>query len=148
LVGNEVVYYNGFKQSEVGGTYGLQKLGIHNVGVFFTRDILLDVLAYRGADRLPIDYVITPDDVQGALSRQGTREPGEEDVVLFYTRHGKLWMKDNAEYNKGCAGPGVTMAKWLIDKKVCLVGADQLVVDKEEDHLSSGPLGGRHLLKM
>jgi len=48
LIGNEVVYYNGLKQSDVGGTYGLQKLGIHNVGVFFTRGILLDVLAYKG----------------------------------------------------------------------------------------------------
>ena len=31
IIGNETVYYNGFKQSEVGGAYGLQKLGIHNV---------------------------------------------------------------------------------------------------------------------
>ena len=37
LIGNEVVYYNGLKQSEVGGAYGLQKLGIHNVDVFFTQ---------------------------------------------------------------------------------------------------------------
>ena len=129
LVGDEVVYYNGFKQSEVGGAYGLQKLGIHNVGVFFTRGILLDVLAYKGGERLPIGYIITPDDVQGALSRQGTREPGEGDVVLFHTGHGKLWMKDNAEYNKGCPGPGVTTAKWLIDKRVCLVGGDQWAVE-------------------
>jgi kynurenine formamidase len=129
LIGNEVVYYNGLKQSDVGGTYGLQKLGIHNVGVFFTRGILLDVLAYKGGDRLPIGYGITPADVQGTLARQGVREPGEGDVVLFYTGHGKLWMKDNAEYNKGCPGPGVTVAKWLIDKKICLVGGDNWPVE-------------------
>jgi hypothetical protein len=129
LIGDEVVYYNGLKQADVGGAYGLQKLGVHNVGVFFTRGILIDVLGYKGGDRLPSGYVITPDDVQGALSRQGTREPGEGDVVLFYTGHGKLWMNDNAEYNKGCPGPGVTVAKWLIDKKVCLVGADQWAVE-------------------
>ena len=124
LVGNEVIYYNGFKQSDVGGAYGLQKLGIHNVGVFFTRGVLIDVLSYKGGDRLPIGYVITPEDVRGALSRQGTREPGEGDVVLFYTGHSKLWMKDNAEYNKGEPGPGVTAGKWLIERNVCLVGAD------------------------
>jgi kynurenine formamidase len=129
LIGSEVVYYNGLKQSDVGGAYGLKKLGIHNVGVFFTRGILLDVLAYKGGDRLPIGYVITPDDVRGALSRQGIREPGEGDVVLFHTGHGKLWMQDNAEYNKGCPGPGVTVAKWLIDKKICLVGADSWPVE-------------------
>jgi kynurenine formamidase len=129
VIGNEVVYYNGLKQSDVGGTYGLQKLGIHNVGVFFTRGILLDVLAYKGADRLPFDYVITPADVQGTLARQGVREPGEGDVVLFHTGHGKLWMKDNVTYNKGCPGPGATAAKWLIDKKICLVGGDTWAVE-------------------
>ena len=69
LIGDEVVYYNGLKQADVGGAYGLQKLGVHNVGVFFTRGILIDVLGYKGGDRLPSGYVITPDDVQGALSR-------------------------------------------------------------------------------
>jgi hypothetical protein len=72
-------------------------------------------------------YVITPADVQGALAHQGTREPGEEDVVLFHTGHSKLWMKDNAEFNKGYPGIGVTTAKWLIEQKVCLVGADSSV---------------------
>jgi kynurenine formamidase len=129
LIGTEVVYYNGLKQSDVGGAYGLKKLGVHNVGVFFTRGILLDVLAFKGGDRLPLGYIITPEDVQGTLARQGTREPGEGDVVLFYTGHGKLWMKDNAEYNKGCPGPGVTVAKWLIDKKICLVGGDTWPVE-------------------
>jgi kynurenine formamidase len=129
LIGDEVVYYNGLKQSDVGGTYGLKKLGVHNVGVFFTRGVLLDVLAYIGGDRLPIDYVITPADVQGTLARQGVREPGEGDVVLFHTGHGKLWMKDNVAYNKGCPGPGVTAAKWLIDKKICLVGGDNWAVE-------------------
>jgi kynurenine formamidase len=129
LIGDEVVYYNGLKQSEVGGAYGLKKLGVQNVGVFFTRGILLDVLAYRGGERLPIGSVITPEDVQGALARQGIREPGEGDVVLFHTGHGKLWMQDNPEYNKGCPGPGVTVAKWLIDKKICLVGGDSWAVE-------------------
>jgi kynurenine formamidase len=128
-IGNEVVYYNGFKQSDVGGAYGLQRLGIQNVGVFFTRGVLLDVLAYKGGERLPLGYVITPQDVQATLARQGIKEPGEGDVVLFHTGHGKLWMKDNVEYNKGAPGPGVSVAKWLIDRKICLVGADSWPVE-------------------
>lgn len=129
LIGDEVVYYNGFKQSDVGGSYGLKKLGVHNAGVFFTRGILLDVLAYKGGDRLPIGYVISLEDIQGTLARQGIREPGEGDVVLFHTGHGKLWMKDNAEYNKGSPGPGTTVAKWLIEKEICLVGGDSWPVE-------------------
>jgi len=112
-----VTYYNGFKQSEVGGAYGLQKLGVHNVRPFFTRGILIDVLALKGVDMLQAGYVITPADVQAALQRQGTREPGEGDVVLFRTGWGKLWMKDNAKFTAGTPGMGVTVARWLIEKR-------------------------------
>src|SRR5262245_19770830 len=129
VIGSDVVSYNGLKQSEVGGTYGLLKLGVHHGGVCFTRGVLLDVLALKGGERLPLGYVITPEDVQATLARQAVQEPGEGDVVLFHTGHGKLWMKDNVEYNKGSPGPGVSVAKWLIDKKICLVGGDSWPVE-------------------
>lgn len=125
LIGTEPVYYNGFKQSAVGGTYGLKKLGVHNVRPFFTRGILIDALGPTGGDRLPIGHVVTVADVQAALARQGVREPGEGDVALVRTGHGRLWMKDNAEFNRGAPGIGVSVAKWLIDRKVCVVGTDQ-----------------------
>ncbi len=38
-------------------------------------------------------------------------------------------MKDNAESNKGEPGPGVTTAQWLIERKICLVGADSWAVE-------------------
>jgi len=95
---------------------------------FFTRGILLDVLALKG-DRLPINYVITVDDIQQTLRRQGTKEPGEGDAVLFRTGHGKLWKKDNAEFNKGCPGPGLTAGRWLADRKIAAVGADTWPVE-------------------
>ena len=122
-------YYNGLTQEEVGGTYGLQKLGVEHLRPFFTRGILIDVLALKGGDRLPIDYVITVADIQAALKRQNTREPGEGDAVLFHTGHGSLWKKDNVEYNKGCPGPGLTAGRWLADKKIAVVGADTWPVE-------------------
>jgi kynurenine formamidase len=128
-VGNDIRYYNGLTQAEVGGAYGLQKLGVHNLGPIFTRGILLDVATYKGTDRLPIDYIITQDDVIQTLRRQGIREPGEGDVVLFHTGHSKLWKKHNDEYNKGCPGPGKTVANWLVEKKVVVVGADTWPVE-------------------
>jgi kynurenine formamidase len=131
MVANDgkIRYYNGLTQDEVGGTYGLKKLGIENCRPFFTRGILLDVLALKGGERLPIDYVITVADIQATLQRQKIKEPGEGDAVLFRTGHGKLWKKDNAEYNKGCPGPGITAGRWLADKKVCVVGADTWPVE-------------------
>jgi hypothetical protein len=128
-VGNAIRYYNGFTQEQVGGAYGLQKLGIHNLGPIFTRGIMLDVAAFKATDRLPTNYVITMADVMGTLRMQGTREPGEGDVVLFHTGHSKLWKKFNDEYNKGCPGPGKTVANWLVDKKIMVVGADTWPVE-------------------
>jgi kynurenine formamidase len=128
-VGNTVRYYNGFTQEQVGGAYGLQKLGIHNLGPIFTRGIMLDLAAYKATTRLPTNYVVTMDDVMKTLQRQGTREPGEGDVVLFYTGHSTLWKKYNDEYNKGCPGPGKTVANWLVDKKIMVVGADTWPVE-------------------
>jgi kynurenine formamidase len=131
MVGGDgkIRYYNGLTQEEVGGAYGLKKLGIENLKPFFTRGILLDVLATKGGDRLPIGYVITMADVRATLQRQGTREPGEGDAVLFRTGHAKLWKKDNAEYNKGCPGPGATVGKWLAERKVAVVGGDTWPVE-------------------
>jgi kynurenine formamidase len=125
----KIRYYNGLTQDEVHGTYGLKKLGIENLPPFFTRGVLLDVLALKGGERLPINYVITVDDIQQTLRRQNVREPGEGDVVLFRTGHGKLWKKDNAEFNKGCPGPGLTAGRWLVDRKVVVVGADTWPVE-------------------
>jgi kynurenine formamidase len=123
-------YYNGLTQEEVGGTYGLQKLGIENLRPFFTRGILVDVLGLKGGgDRLPIDYVITVADIEAALKKQGTRPPGEGDAVIFHTGHGTLWKKNNAEFNKGCPGPGLTAGRWLVDKKIAVVGADTWPVE-------------------
>jgi kynurenine formamidase len=129
VVGNEIRYYNGFTQEQVGGAYGLKKLGVHNIKPFFTRGILLDVLALKGGERLPIGYVITVDDIKQTLSKQGIKEPGEGDVVMFRTGHIKLWKKDNVEYNKGCAGPGETAARWLVERKIACVGADTWPVE-------------------
>lgn len=128
-VGHEIRYYNGFTQEQVGGAYGLKKLGVHNVKPFFTRGILLDILSLKGGERLPIGYVITVEDMQQALSKQNLKEPAAGDVVLFRTGHIKLWKQDNVEFNKGHAGPGETAARWLVERKVACVGADTWAVE-------------------
>ncbi|MGE3536444.1 MAG: cyclase family protein [Candidatus Tectimicrobiota bacterium] len=128
-VGNEIRYYNGLTQEQVGGAYGLKKLGIHNVKPFFTRGLLLDILRLKGGERLPTGYVITVDDIKQALSSQQIKEPAAGDVVLFRTGHIKLWKKDNAEFNKGHAGPGETAARWLAERQVACVGADTWAVE-------------------
>jgi len=127
-VGNEDRFYNGFKLSEFKDAYGLKKLGVENVGVFFTRGVLLDVAGVRRAKRLPVGYVITPDDLESCLHAANLEiHPG--DVVLIHTGHAQLWMKDNETYGAGEPGIGMAAAKWLTERKVCLIGADTWAVE-------------------
>ncbi len=145
-VDGEDLFYNGFKLSEFGDSYGLKKLGVENVGVFFTRGILLDVAAYKGVDRLEVGYIITVEDIEGTLKKQGLTAIQEGDVVLFHTGHGKLWMKDNATYNSGEPGPGLTAIKWLIDKKIVMAGADSWAVEAVPGEDKDRPFEGHQWL--
>jgi kynurenine formamidase len=122
-VNGEDLFYNGFKLSDIGDAYGLKKLGIENVGVIFTRGILLDVAGYKGVERLEAGYIITVEDIQGTLAKE-KMDIQEGDVVLFHTGHGTLWVTDNQQYQAGQPGPGITAIKWLIEKKIVMVGSD------------------------
>jgi kynurenine formamidase len=116
-------FYNGFKRSQFGTAYGLEKLGIENVGVFFTRGVLLDVAAARGVDRMKSGEVITVHDLESALKiqRVGVQEG---DIVVIRTGFGQLWMKDNGAYSAGEPGLGMEAARWLCERKIVLVGTD------------------------
>ncbi len=127
-VGDQDVFYNGFKLSEFGDTYGLKKLGIENVGPIFTRGVLLDIAALKKERSLPAGYAITPDDLKRALKQAGT-ELRAGDAVLIHTGHGFWWQKDNKKYADGEPGIGLAAAKWLSEQKVVLVGADNWAVE-------------------
>ena len=122
------LFYNGFDLAEFGDTYGFTKLGVENVGVFFTRGILLDVAKVRKTERLEGGYVVTPADLTKAETLTGTKiEPA--DAVFLRTGHGQLWMVDNETYGTTEPGLGVASAKWLTDRKICLVGADTWAIE-------------------
>ncbi len=119
----EDIFYNGLKGSDIRTPYGFTKLGIENVGVFFTRGILLDIARFKSVEFLDGEYIITIDDIQGTLAAQQL-VIREGDAVFFRTGHGRLWMVDNDRYSATEPGPGLAAVKWLIEKKVILLGAD------------------------
>jgi kynurenine formamidase len=121
-------FYNGFKRSQFGDAYGLEKLGVENVGVFYTRGVLIDVARHKGMDRLEPGHVITAKDLQDALKRQSVAVT-EGDAVFIRTGHGTLWMKDNKKYGDGEPGIGMEAAKWLSAQKIVLTGADTWAVE-------------------
>jgi kynurenine formamidase len=122
-IGGDDYFYNGFKRSQFGTAYGLEKLGIENVGVMFTRGVLLDVAAVRGVARLKSGEVVTAGDLEKAQTA-GTVTIGEGDVVLIRTGHGQLWMKDNTAFAAGEPGIGMEAGRWLADRKIVMVGSD------------------------
>ncbi len=127
-VNGEDIFYNGFKRHEFSTAYGLLKLGVENIGVFFTRGILLDIAKHRGVKRMQQGEVITVDDLEACLGKAKLEiRPG--DAVFFHTGHGQLWMKDNDAYNRGEPGIGMAAARFLSDRKITLVGADTWAIE-------------------
>ena len=127
---NEMRYYNGHTEQEIGGPYALAKIGIENCKPFFTRGILFDVEAVKGK-MMEAGEEITVADLRAALQKQNMQEADvkEGDAVFFNTGWGKLWMKNNDKFNSGEPGIGLEVAKWCIDKGVCLTGGDTWAVE-------------------
>lgn len=127
---NQMRYYNGFTEQQVGGAYGLQRLGIEKVKPFFTRGHLIDVEGARGA-MWDAGQEIKLDWIRDALRKQGMNESDikQGDAVFFNTGWGKLWMKNNDRYVAGEPGIGMEVARWCIEKGVCLTGGDSWAVE-------------------
>jgi kynurenine formamidase len=102
---------------------GFRVLGIETMSPLVSRGILLDI---AGASRLPPEHSITPDELEGAAGRAGV-EVREGDVVLVRTGYGALW-SDPDEYLKA-AGVSAAGSRWLAEKKVGAVGADNMAWD-------------------
>lgn len=122
---NEMRYYNGFTEQEIGGAYGLKKLGTEKLKPIFTRGHLVDVMGLRGA-MWDAGQEIKVADIRAALQKQGSSEADvkEGDGIFFRTGWGSLWMKNNDRYNAGEPGIGMEAAKWCVDKGIAVTGGD------------------------
>jgi kynurenine formamidase len=146
----EMRFYNGFTEQQIGGSDGLLKLGIEHIKPIVTRGHLLDIAATKGR-MLKEGEEISLGDLRTAWSRQGMREsdvqPG--DALFVNTGWGALWMKDNARYAAGCPGIGLEVARWAIERSLCLVGADTSSVEvvPNPDPTLAFPLHGELLAK-
>lgn len=123
-------FYNGIKASEIFGPTGMKRLGIEKVKPFFTKGVLIDMVAFKGA---PMDggQEISVDDIKGALKKQDMDEDdiGEGDVVAFHTGWVRYWITDNKTYNGAVPGIGIEAGKWLAEKGVAVVISDTWPVE-------------------
>jgi kynurenine formamidase len=121
-------FYNCFKLGEIGTRSGFKKLGVENVGGLMTRGVLIDVAGLKGVDLLPNSYIITPEDLEQALAKAGTKlERG--DAVVIRTGWAKLMGKENQRYGSTPPGIGIAAAQWLVTREPMLVAADNCCVE-------------------
>lgn len=136
------LFYNCLKGEEIVADWGVSKIGIENVPPVITRGVLVDIAGYKGVPMLEGGYVITVEDVEGALKKQGDLKVEAGDVVIFHTGWLSLWMKDNKKFSESEPGIGKAAAQWLIDRRVAMVGADNwaLEVQPGEEKEESSPV--------
>jgi kynurenine formamidase len=102
---------------------GFKTMGVETIEPMVARGVLLDV---AGAKRLPPDHPITDQDLEQTAARSLV-EIREGDVVLVRTGYGALWDKPD-EYLHA-AGVTAAGSRWLAEKKVRAVGADNMAFD-------------------
>ncbi len=126
--GEDDHWYNGFKESDWGGNFGIRKCDSTTIPPIITRGVLIDVAGYRKLDALPSHYKITAEELQAALASQKTElKPG--DTVLIRTGTLRYWGKDGADHKKigehDSAGIDIGAARWLVEQKgAILIASD------------------------
>jgi kynurenine formamidase len=126
--GEDNHWYNGFKEAEWGGNFGIRKCDVISIPPVITRGVMIDVAGYRGVDALPSHYKITAEELQATLARQKTElRPG--DTVLIRTGTLRYWGKDGSDHKKiaehDSAGIDLGAARWLIEQQgAILIGSD------------------------
>jgi kynurenine formamidase len=127
-VGPDNHWYNGYKEEDWGGNFGIRKCDATTIPPIITRGVLIDVAGLRGVEALPAHYEITPMDLQAALEKQHTKiRPG--DTVLIRTGVLRYWGQNGANHDKlrehDSAGINLAAARWLVEQQgAILIGAD------------------------
>lgn len=127
--GHDDHWYNGFKESDWGGNWGLRKCDATTIPPIVARGVLIDVAGYRSVDALPSHTIITVEDLQGALRKQNLQlRPG--DVVLIRTGTLRYWGETGNDTQEliakhDSAGIDLLSAKWLVEQNgTMMVGSD------------------------
>jgi kynurenine formamidase len=110
---------------------GLARYSVDTVAPMLRRGVLLDIAGLKGVPVLPVDYTITPADLDAA---QRT-EVRKGDVVVIRTGWAN-YFEDAARFIaqvKG-PGPGIEAARWLSARGVFAAGSDTVAFEKVPDH--------------
>lgn len=127
--GDDDHWYNGFREKDWGGDWGVRKCDATTIPPIIARGVLIDVAGWKNVDALPSNYAIGPADLEAALKRQDTSlRPG--DVVLVRTGTLRYWGESGND-EKGLikqhdsAGINLEAARWLVEQHgAMMIGSD------------------------
>ncbi|MEU0570502.1 cyclase family protein [Nonomuraea sp. NPDC005983] len=112
--------YNGHPAARV-RSYGATRCGIEQVGGVVARGVLFDVPRHLGLDHLPAGHRISPDELAGPDLRPG-------DVAVIRTGWPAVWQRSREEYWSGQPGLSADAGRWLAERDVCAVAADNAAI--------------------
>lgn len=125
--------YNGYPIESINED-GASRCGIEKVQTLVGRGVLLDVARTKGVDRLDPGYGITCADLDAA-EEMAKVKVGEGDIVLVRTGQMNILHKpvikpqDKADYAKPCPGLTLETARWLHQRNVAAVAADNFSLE-------------------
>ncbi|MCI0747787.1 MAG: cyclase family protein [Verrucomicrobia subdivision 3 bacterium] len=127
--GDDDHWYNGFRERDWGGNWGIRKCDATTIPPIVARGVLIDVADYKNVEALAANYAITPADLEGALKKQAI-ELKPRDIVLIRTGTLRYWGESgNDEKGKikehDSAGINPESAKWLVEQNgAMMIGSD------------------------
>ncbi len=126
--GDDNHWYNGFKEADWGGNFGIRKCDATTIPPIITRGVLLDVAGFRKLESLPPNYRITINDLEATMKEQKVKlHVG--DTVMIRTGTCRYWGENGADHKKigahDSAGIDLAAARWLVEQKgAILIGSD------------------------
>ena len=119
--------WNGGSASEVSAT-GLGWAAIDNVSAIVGRGVMLDIAAFKGVEHLGLGEVITVEDMTSCAAAQGI-EVLAGDTLLLHTGWYRVFKRDRSLWEQGKPGPDHTCGRWLKEKDIVAIGADNVGVE-------------------
>jgi kynurenine formamidase len=141
-------WYNGFKEADWGGDFGIRKADADGIPPVIGRGVLIDVAAWKGVDALPSNFPITSKELRAAIEAQSMDvTPG--DIVMIRTGTLRYWGENGSDHAKiaehDSAGLTLEGAKWLVEQKgAVLIGSDTSGVECGADPALPGAVNPVH----
>ena len=119
--------FNGFTSREHLGSRHWTKGGAEQIPPIVARAVMLDIAKLKGVECLPPSYAITVEDCEQELTRTGL-SLGVGDVAMIRTGRMRYW-PDGSKTLGNPPGLSLEAARWLTDRGIIVIGADQECVE-------------------